>query len=65
MTPAIKPQHLALVMGGALALTLGFLSPLSATTTHYSQTNLVSDLTTVDPNLKNPWGLAFGPTSPF
>jgi uncharacterized protein (TIGR03118 family) len=70
MTPAIKPQRLALVMGGALALTLGFLSPLSATTSDYSQTNLVSDLTTVgattvDPNLKNPWGLAFGPTSPF
>jgi uncharacterized protein (TIGR03118 family) len=36
----------------------------------FSQTNLVSNLTTVgaqivDPNLKNPWGLAFGPTTPL
>ncbi len=36
----------------------------------FHQTNLVSNLTTVgaqvvDPNLKNPWGLAAGPTSPL
>jgi len=36
----------------------------------FHQTNLVSDLKTVgaqlvDPNLKNPWGLAFGPTTPL
>src|ERR1043165_2287734 len=35
----------------------------------YIQHNLVSDLpnmaVTTDPNLKNPWGLAFSPTSPF
>lgn len=34
----------------------------------YVQTNLVSDITglaaTTDPNLVNPWGIAFGPTSP-
>jgi hypothetical protein len=40
---------------------------------HYTQTNLVSDLATVDgqavavqdPNLKNPWGLARGASSPW
>jgi uncharacterized protein (TIGR03118 family) len=36
----------------------------------YTQTNLVSDLATqgavtVDPNLKNPWGISFSATSPF
>src|SRR6266581_2383579 len=36
----------------------------------FRQTNLVSNLNTVgaqvvDPNLKNPWGLAFGPTTPL
>ncbi|HEX4770596.1 MAG TPA: TIGR03118 family protein [Bryobacteraceae bacterium] len=35
----------------------------------YVQTNLVSDIPgmarTLDPNLKNPWGIVAGPTSPF
>lgn len=35
----------------------------------YLQTNLVSDISGIarvtDPNLVNPWGLAYGPTSPF
>jgi hypothetical protein len=34
-----------------------------------SQTNLVSDLpglaVSLDPHMVNPWGIAFGPTSPF
>jgi uncharacterized protein (TIGR03118 family) len=37
--------------------------------TVYLQTNLVSDIPglaqTTDPNLKNPWGVSFSPTSPF
>src|ERR1700680_1723150 len=37
--------------------------------TNYLQTNLTSDLPGVaanqDPNLANPWGIAFSPTSPF
>ena len=41
---------------------------LSASTI-YKQTNLVSDIpglaVTMDPNLKNPWGVSFGTTSPF
>jgi uncharacterized protein (TIGR03118 family) len=35
----------------------------------YTQTNLVSDIpglaANTDPNLKNPWGVSFAPTSPF
>ena len=35
----------------------------------FSETNLVSNIlglaTVTDPNLKNPWGVAFSPTSPF
>jgi uncharacterized protein (TIGR03118 family) len=35
----------------------------------FTQTNLVSDIpglaATTDPNLVNPWGVSFGPTSPF
>ena len=37
--------------------------------TGYNQVNLVSDgaalAAHIDPNLKNPWGVAFGPTGPF
>jgi len=50
-------------------------APAASARTHgthneFRQTNLVSDLNTVgaqvvDPNLKNPWGLAFGPTTPL
>ena len=50
-----------------------FLSHIRATgqfvMSGYIQHNLISDLPntaiTTDPNLKNPWGLAHGPTSPF
>src|ERR1700751_5325405 len=35
----------------------------------FTQTNLVSDgavpAAVIDPNLVNPWGVSFGPTSPF
>jgi hypothetical protein len=46
------------------------LPPVSADSLNaYSQTNLVSDLPGVaantDADLVNPWGIAFGPTSPF
>jgi hypothetical protein len=37
--------------------------------TMYFQTNLTSDIpglaANTDPNLKNPWGVSFAPTSPF
>jgi uncharacterized protein (TIGR03118 family) len=64
---------LAVAIPAALAVAVA--APAASARTHghdneFRQTNLVSDLTTVgaqivDPNLKNPWGLAFGPTTPL
>ncbi len=64
---------LALAVPAALAVAVA--APGASARTHgthneFRQTNLVSDLNTVgaqvvDPNLKNPWGLAFGPTTPL
>jgi uncharacterized protein (TIGR03118 family) len=64
---------LAIAVPAALAVAVA--APAASARTHgpdneFRQTNLVSDLTTVgaqivDPNLKNPWGLAFGPTTPL
>ena len=53
----------------ALAL-LVVLQPFSLFADTFTQTNLVSDLSTVgavtvDPNLTNPWGISFSATSPF
>jgi uncharacterized protein (TIGR03118 family) len=66
------PQNLPL---SRLAKALGTLAlAFTATYTHadtlgYNQTNLVSDIpgkaANTDPNLKNPWGVAFSATSPF
>jgi uncharacterized protein (TIGR03118 family) len=57
------------------ALAVAIAAPAASARTHghdneFSQTNLISDLSNVgaqvvDPNLKNPWGLAFGPTTPL
>jgi uncharacterized protein (TIGR03118 family) len=64
---------LAVAVPAALAVSVA--APAASARTHghdneFRQTNLVSDLNTVgaqivDPNLKNPWGLAFGPTTPL
>jgi uncharacterized protein (TIGR03118 family) len=66
------PQNLPLTR---LATALGTLAlAFAATYTHadtlgFTQTNLVSDIpgkaANTDPNLKNPWGVAFSATSPF
>ncbi len=52
----------------ALALGLALIPQLSHAGS-FVQTNLVSDVpglaSTTDPNLKNPWGVAFSATSPF
>jgi uncharacterized protein (TIGR03118 family) len=46
-----------------------FLLPAVTQAQHYKQTNLVSDITgmapTIDPNLKNPWGLTRSSGSPW
>ena len=56
-------------IGVFTVLLLGLVCPSLSAGTLYLQTNLVSDVpgvaTTLDPNLKNPWGVSFSPTSPF
>jgi len=53
----------------ALALLAGAAACNSAHAGSYTQTNLTSDGTiqanNIDPNLKNPWGIAYSPTGPF
>jgi uncharacterized protein (TIGR03118 family) len=61
-------RSLCLTASATIALT--FLAGNALTTPlGYSQTNLVSDIpglaANTDPNLKNPWGISFGATSPF
>jgi uncharacterized protein (TIGR03118 family) len=65
----------ALAVAVPAALAVATVAPAASAGTHrpdneFRQTNLVSDLgnvgaQVVDPNLKNPWGLAFGPTTPL
>jgi uncharacterized protein (TIGR03118 family) len=64
----IRPRPKSLSFA-AVATTL-WLLPEAASAQQYTQTNLISDLATegavtVDPNLKNPWGLARSATSPW
>jgi uncharacterized protein (TIGR03118 family) len=53
----------------ATSLTVVFGVSSTAYAQRYSQTNLVADTpgvaVTTDPNLINPWGMSFSPTSPF
>jgi uncharacterized protein (TIGR03118 family) len=53
----------------ASVVILGTATAVSAGPLGYEQINLVSDLPNMaanqDPNLRNPWGMSFGPTSPF
>lgn len=61
-----QPHRIALVVGTFIASALLSSAVLA---TPYSQTNLVSDVAGLaqitDPNLKNPWGMAFSATGPF
>src|SRR4051794_23989470 len=56
-------------LGLVLVLASCGLGPAAARGDFYAQTNLVSDVPglapTLDPNLKNPWGMSFNATSPF
>ncbi len=62
-------RNLKIVLSGT-ALCFSLFST-AAFAQHYSQTNLVSDIpvtpaaTIMDPNLKNPWGLVAGPSTPW
>jgi uncharacterized protein (TIGR03118 family) len=64
--PQNQPTSRLVTAMGSLALAL------ATTCSHadsFTQTNLVSDVpgmaANTDPNLKNPWGVAFSATSPF
>jgi uncharacterized protein (TIGR03118 family) len=56
-----------LLSSGAALLLLP--AALSGSSIEFAQTNLVSDgavpAAFTDPDLKNPWGISFGPTTPF
>jgi uncharacterized protein (TIGR03118 family) len=60
--------RIAGLLGTVAALTL-VLAPRPAAAVTFAVTNLVSDgsvpAVTTDPDLKNPWGVSFAPTSPF
>src|SRR4051794_37691863 len=72
--PAIRPRsRLGIVLAALSALALALAGPASAHdggkgANVYKKRNLVSDIQGVaritDTNLVNPWGLAFGPTTP-
>lgn len=59
----------ARLIGTAAALALCAAAAPAATAPLFNVTNLVSDgsvpAKTIDPDLINPWGVSFGPTSPF
>jgi uncharacterized protein (TIGR03118 family) len=62
-------KKMTLLVGAAIATVAGLANFASAGTQFYTQNNLVSDGTvpgtTADPNLINPWGLAYAPGGPF
>ena len=66
-----SPRRKLLCSSAALAagLALGLQSPLARAGVLFNVTNLVSNgsvpAKTIDPNLINPWGVSYGPTSPF
>ena len=72
--PAIRPRsRFGIVLAALSVLALALAGPASAHgggkgANVYKKRNLVSDLDGVaritDPNLVNPWGLAFGPATP-
>jgi uncharacterized protein (TIGR03118 family) len=59
---------LALSLGASMSLAVAGITAVAGKTL-FTQTNLVSDGavpgTLVDPNLKNPWGISAGPTTPM
>src|SRR5215218_109893 len=66
LTHPPRASHARRAALGALLLVTATALPAQ---TRYQQTNLVSDVpglaATLDPQLVNPWGISFGPTSPF
>ncbi len=60
----LNPRTLALIAAACVST-----APQALAATIYTQTNLTSDIpglaANTDPNLKNPWGMSFGATTPF
>src|SRR3954454_16667123 len=68
----LRPKRSVIAFACLAATTAGVAPSASAAERpgqRYAQTNLVSDIPGLaqltDPNLKNPWGLSQGPTSPM
>ncbi|HEY7211848.1 MAG TPA: TIGR03118 family protein [Bryobacteraceae bacterium] len=63
----LKPNRCALTLAAVLAF--GAAQPRLLSAAQFIQRNLTSDIPGMalhtDPNLKNPWGISFFPTSPF
>ncbi|HEU4631705.1 MAG TPA: TIGR03118 family protein [Gemmatimonadaceae bacterium] len=68
-TPARRRIRHPAVLALVLALAPPFAARQAGAQNAYVQTNLVSDVpglaATLDPQLVNPWGVSFGPTTPF
>jgi len=64
----LKHPSIDHLVKAACAIALAF-APISLHADPFVQINLVSNVpglaNTTDPNLKNPWGVSFSPTSPF
>src|SRR5271155_2553197 len=72
LTPGPVVTAIALVVALSIRLAAGTSAqaiPNIVPPNHYKQTNLLSDLPGLapfrDPDLKNPWGMAFFPGAPF
>src|SRR2546422_3810224 len=63
-----RPHNLQRILVMAALLAIVF-NTASAVAQRYTQTNIVSDIPglaiATDPNLKNAWGIAFGPGNPI
>jgi uncharacterized protein (TIGR03118 family) len=68
-TPTGSRAPCAAALAIALALSIPVASRVAGAQNAYVQTNLVSDVpglaATLDPQLVNPWGISFGPATPF
>ena len=62
-------QKTASFLAPCLVCAMAFCVLPGAASAGFIQTNLVSDISgdaaVTDPNLKNPWGISFSPTSPL
>ena len=69
MKTKAKNKGKLLTCAALVMLLIGFTFSAAGAVTYYQQTNLASDgfvpAANTDPNLINPWGISYAPTSPF